>query len=343
MSDLTTTPIRDLGLTIAGSPLEPILARFVGELDAAGVPVRPHFYLSDEWGVPFGSIALAIPFYLARDDLKRLHAARDGFVEGGSAAEILRYLRHEMGHVVNYAYRLYDEPAWVDRFGAITQPYVEDYKPEPFSRRFVRHLPGWYAQMHPDEDWSETFAVWLTPRTEAYDWRRDYAGWEALGKLEHVDQTMAGLRGRPPLCVEVDLDEEVSTLDYTVAEYYEDDSDDGEPPEPPGASDELPRGIDGALRAVFEDLGTPENPSEAPRLPASALLARLERDLMADVYRWTGHFPERTRALVRHLGERADALAQVYPADQEPRAITAVTTLVTALAMNHVHKGRYSP
>lgn len=64
-------------------------------------------------------------------------------------ADILRYLRHEMGHVVNYAYRLYDDGAWVERFGAITQPYVEHYRPEPFSRRFVRHLPGWYAQKHP--------------------------------------------------------------------------------------------------------------------------------------------------------------------------------------------------
>lgn len=64
-------------------------------------------------------------------------------------ADILRYLRHEMGHAVNYAYRLYDDGAWVERFGAITQPYVEHYRPEPFRRRFVRHLPGWYAQKHP--------------------------------------------------------------------------------------------------------------------------------------------------------------------------------------------------
>ena len=77
-----------------------------------------------------------------------------------------------MGHVVNYAYRLYEEEDWVKHFGSITQPYLEAYRPEPFSRRFVRHLPGWYAQKHPDEDWSETFAVWMTPHL---DWRREYA------------------------------------------------------------------------------------------------------------------------------------------------------------------------
>ena len=59
-----------------------------------------------------------------------------------------------MGHVVNYAYRLYDDEEWVKLFGSMTQPYLEDYRPSPFSRRYVRHLPGWYAQKHPDEDWS---------------------------------------------------------------------------------------------------------------------------------------------------------------------------------------------
>lgn len=95
-------------------------------------------------------MAIAIPFYLARPELTAMHAEHTGHVEGLSPADILRYLRHEMGHVVNYAYRLYDDGAWVERFGAITQPYVEHYRPEPFSRRFVRHLPGWYAQKHPD-------------------------------------------------------------------------------------------------------------------------------------------------------------------------------------------------
>jgi len=62
---------------------------------------------------------------------------------------------------------------------------------------------------------------------------------------------------------------------------------------------------------------------------------------MADVYRWTGHFPGRTRVLLRHLAERARELGQVYPADREPRVLLALATLVTALAMNHVHRGSY--
>src|SRR5215210_3780151 len=121
-------PIRDLGLTIAGSDLEPIVAEFDRELEQVGLRrVRPRYYLSTEWGVPDGTIAIAIPFYLARADLTAEHARRGGHVEGQGREDLLRYLRHEMGHVVNYAYRLYESEAWVRHFGAIAEPYREDY------------------------------------------------------------------------------------------------------------------------------------------------------------------------------------------------------------------------
>ena len=123
-----------------------------------------------------------------------------------------------MGHVVNYAYRLYDEEEWVKQFGSITQPYAEEYRPEPFSRRYVRHLPGWYAQKHPDEDWSETFAVWMTP---GLDWRKEYSGWPvAAAKLAYCDRTMAALRDRDPMVTNVELDEDVGEIEYSLDHYY---------------------------------------------------------------------------------------------------------------------------
>jgi hypothetical protein len=326
-------PIRDLGLTIEGTALAPVIAEFEAELAAAGIcRVRPRFYLSTEWGVPFETVAIAIPFYLARTDLTALHAERTGHVEGIGRRDILRYLRHEMGHVVNYAYKLYDQEDWVRSFGPITRPYREEYTPEPFSRRYVRHLPGWYAQKHPDEDWAETFAVWMTP---GLDWRAEYAGWtEALAKLEYCDRVIRELCAVDPLVTADELDEDVSEIAYTLDQYYRSWEIDG---------GELP-GLDGSLRAIFEDWGRPEDLStDAPRRPASALIRRLARDLPADVYRWTGHFPERTRLLLGHLADRADALEQVYPEDRETPAIISLTTLVTALAMNHVHRGSYMP
>jgi hypothetical protein len=98
------------------------------------------------------------------------------------------------------------------------------------------------------------------------------------------------------------------------------------------------------LKAIFEDLGSPEEvPADAPRRHAALLIRRLERELMANVYRWTGHFPERTRHLLRHLAKRAEEMQQVYPEVRETELTVAFTTLVTALAMNHVHSGSYQP
>jgi hypothetical protein len=218
-ADLLATPIRQLGLRIEGSRLEPIIAEFRRELERVGVKrLRPHFYLSTEWGVPWDSVSIAIPFYLARDDLTALHARHAGHVEGTSRWDVLRYLRHEMGHVVNYAYRLYDQEEWVNLFGSILQDYVEEYRPEPFSRRYVRHLPGWYAQKHPDEDWAETFAVWMTP---SQDWRADYADRpEALAKLQYCERTMAALADREPLLHTEDRDEDVDELAQSLGEHY---------------------------------------------------------------------------------------------------------------------------
>jgi hypothetical protein len=330
----SSVPIRELGLTIKGSPLEPILAGFADELKQAGVRnVKPVFYLSTEWGVPFGTVAIAIPFYLVSPELTKLHAERVGHIEGVGRTDILRYLRHEMGHVVNYAYRLYERRGWKQRFGSLEDtPYVEEYRPEPFSRRFVRHLPGWYAQKHPDEDWAETFAVWMTPNSP---WRDDYKDWPgALAKLQYCDKTMAELRDRAPVVTAADLDEDVGEIGHSLDEFYGAYVLDGP---------EFPHGLDAALRSIFEDLGAPESGTNAPRRPAAALIRNLESALMADVYRWTGHFPERTRGLLRHLARRADALQQVYAETHERQAVVALTTLVTALAMNHVHRGSYLP
>jgi hypothetical protein len=327
---LTRTPIKDLGLTIEGTQLEPVLKEFGTELEKAGIALRPRFYLSTEWGVPFGTIAIAIPFYLARPDLRDLHAERVGHIEGIGKADILRYLRHEMGHVINYAYRLYEREDWVRMFGSITQPYLEEYRPSPFSRRYVRHLPGWYAQKHPDEDWSETFAVWMTPD---HDWRAEYKAWPtALAKLEYCDAVTKDVGPRPPQAPATDLDEDVGDLAYSLEDFYK----------PLAPDQEMPPGLAGALRSIFDEFEHSRSDG-VKMLPAAALILRIERDLMADVFRWTGHFPEKTRVLVRHLAKVAEQLGQVYPANRERDAVIGITTLVTALAMNHVHSGDYLP
>ena len=329
---LEKVPIRDLGLAIAGTRLEPLVEAFRREVAAAGLSrVQPRFYLSTEWGVPFGTIAIALPFYLARPELARLHVERTGMIEGFDPAELLRYLRHEMGHVVSYAYKLYERREWVQAFGAITQPYVEEYRPLPFSRRFVRHLPGWYAQKHPDEDWAETFAVWMTPAADAKnEWRVEYADKPtALAKLTLCDALVREVAGRAPLVTDDALDEDVATLDLSLDDFYRGWD---------ASTPDVPPGLDGALHAVFAG-----GKSAAELRDGAALLRRLEPTLCTEVYRWTGHFPERSRPLVRQLAARAGALGLRYAAADEARVTVALTALVTALAMNHVHHGSYLP
>jgi hypothetical protein len=325
---LGEVPIRDLGLRIQGTTLEPILREFEQELEACGLRhLRPRFYLSTEWGVPFETIAIAIPFYLAKAELAELHAERTGMVEGQDREEILRYLRHEMGHVVNYAYKLYDRPEWVQSFGAITQPYEDDYRPQPWSTRHVHHLPGWYAQKHPDEDWAETFAVWMTPDR---DWHADYSAWpQALGKLEVCDRILREIRDQPPVVTDDELDEEVEEIDYSIEDYYE---------EALPRAGEMPPGLDGAVRAIVSEL-----PRTGAMHPLATMIRAHARSLARSVFTWTGHFPERTRELLRHLADRSDELTLSYPAQHETTVLIALTALVTSLAMNHVHKGTYLP
>lgn len=317
-------PIRDLGLRIEGTRLEPLLDRLRAELAALGLRhVHPRFYLSSEWGVPSETIAVAIPFYLASEELTRVHEQHSGLVEGIDDEDILRYLRHEMGHVVDYAYLLHDEPGWIEHFGSIDQPYLEDYRPAPFSRRHVRHLPGWYAQMHPEEDWAETFATWATP---GLDWRAEYRDWpEALRKLEWCDEVMLRIRDVPPKVTDDSLDEDVGEMAHTLADHYTG---------LPGEDDvRLPAALDGALRSVFRGGGAAS---------AADLIARLRPELLAEVHRWTGHFPERTGILLGRLTERARALGLGYEPEREPAVLVALTAFVTALASTWVSKGDYS-
>jgi hypothetical protein len=164
--------------------------------------------------------------------------------------------------------------------------------------------------------------------TPGLDWRSEYAGWPvALAKLEYCERTMRILAERDPPVTSTELDEDVGELPYSLEEYYR----------RPSATEEFSPGLDGALRTIFERRGE-AGPADQS---AAALIRRLERPLMVNVYRWTGHFPELTRALLRYLAQRVEALNQVYAQEDETEAILGLTTFVTALAMNHVQRGTY--
>jgi len=324
-------PIRDLGLSIAGSQLEPLVAEVMAEVERAGVRrLKPRFYLSTEWGVPTGTIAIAIPFYLANPELTALHAERAGYVEGSSVDDILRYLRHEMGHVVNYAYRLYEAEGWTRLFGPMSRPYPETYRTLPFSPDFVRHLPGGYAQRHPEEDWAETFAVWMDPDSA---WREVYSDSPtALKKLEYCDAVMIGLRDRDPDVTNAELDLDTSEIRATVQEYYEQvDIDSGT----------IPHSLDGDLRMIFAPRSPAAATEGAPAASAPHLLRRQKDALANAVYTWTGVDPALLQPVLQHLIGRAAEMKLTYRLADREAILVSLTGFLTALAMNHVYKGTF--
>jgi hypothetical protein len=327
--ELLEQRICDFRLQIQGGPLEGILASFEAELAEIGIRrLRPRYYLSDEWGVPDGTVAIAIPFYLADIRLRSIQARRGVLFEGIDEADVLRYLRHEMGHVVNYAYRLHENEEWTRTFGPMGRPYQDDFRVMPFSPDFVRHLPGGYAQKHPDDDWAETFAVLMTPRL---DWAGLYADAPgALAKLNYAARVLAEIGDREPPVVEVDLDGEVGDLKVTVQEYYDD-------VEREVVS--LPKSLDGDLWALVAPHAAA--PPGAPREKAAALFLSHRDHLSAAIYRWTGLLPERARALIDHLTERARSLGLTYLASEREEVLCDLACLLAALAMNHAHTGEY--
>lgn len=207
----------DLDLTIEGSVVEPLIEQVQGELAARGLRVRPHFWLSEEWFSPEGVPGVAVPFYLVHPRLLRLERRQMLEAEGATKESCLKLLRHEVGHAVQHAYRLHRRPAWRDQFGSSSEPYPDFYRPNPSSRKHVLHLDYWYAQAHPDEDFAETFAVWLTPGSR---WRSKYRGWAALAKLEYVDELMASLAGVAPPVRSRARPDHLPRLRQTLGEYY---------------------------------------------------------------------------------------------------------------------------
>jgi len=210
--------LRDLGVAVEGTWLEGCLSGIHDELDQRGLRIRPHAWISDEWFSAESTPGIAIPFYLAHPRLMRLERKMMLDVEGGTLSECMRILRHEAGHVVQHSYQLQRRRRWQQLFGRSSIRYPDYYRPNPASKNYVQHLRLWYAQSHPDEDFAETFAVWLKPRS---DWRARYAGWPALKKLDYVDELMAEIADEKPVLTGRLQVDPLSRLTRTLAEHYE--------------------------------------------------------------------------------------------------------------------------
>ena len=317
---LLSRKINELSLRIPGTRLEVLIHQLYDELGRAGIQFRPRAYLSDEWGCPDRVPVIGIPFYLSDPVLSRLEGELTD-VEAENEAEVMMYLRHEAGHAFNYAYRLYLQPEWQKLFGSIAEVYLEDYKTVPFSARFVRHVPGWYGQKHPDDDFAETFAVWLTPGS---NWQERYQGTPALAKLQYVDGVVRDLSGQPPPVAGGDLDTPVEEIDMTLAEWYE--------PEEDGPSCALPDILDSDLAALFPD---------KDGQPAQDLIHAYRRLLIRDLNYWTGVTRHVLQALLGEVLRRVETLQLQVQTEHALACMADLAIFLTTLVMNYNYTGEF--
>jgi hypothetical protein len=312
--DLLQMRICDLRLTIAGTELESRIEKFYSELTAKDISLKPICYLGDEWFCPEGSATIAIPFYLAHPRLKKLEEKMMMEVEGGTEAWCMRLLRHEMGHVLNHAYLLEKDKHWQKLFGPTSLEYSESFRARPYSRRFVRHLDGYYAQSHPEEDFSETFAIWLTPEL---DWRHQYRGWKALEKLEYVDQLMHKLAGKAPLVFSKAKISDASRLRSRLEVHYK--------RRRRLYAQEFPDFFDADLKKLFAE------PSASPNGERAATFLRRNNKLILNaVSAWTGEPKFTINRILRALTERCAELDLRLKAESAAIEIAAYLATLAA-------------
>ena len=316
----------DLGLALPGTPLEPAVTRLHAELEEKGLVLRPPCYLGDEWFSPDSVPAIALPFYLAHPRLEQLEKKMMLDVEGGgSADEIMRFLRHECGHAVAHGYRLTSRRDWRAVFGSPSKEFSDHYRFQPYSKNFVHHLENWYAQSHPEEDFAETFAVWLTP---GLDWHTLYAGWPVRKKLEYVDRLMQRLRGAAPDILDGEHTYDIRRLRRKLRAHYADRR--------RLYAEDDPRFFDADLHRLFLEPGAAGGGEKASRF-----LRRERRRLRDLVSSWTRERKFTVDRLLQKLATRCDELGLRMPADTE-KVRLELTAYLSSIVSSYLFTGRFT-
>lgn len=304
--------ICDLKLNLAQSDIQQRVERLYLDLEAKGIPFRPPCYLTREWLCPDGEPTIGIPFILVHPRLKNLEKRMMLEVEGDSEKEFMKLIRHETGHAINYAYRIYRRTRWRELFGPFSAPYnPHSYSIRPYSRQYVTHLAGNYAQAHPDEDFAETFAVWLTP---GLDWRERYHGWGALRKLEYVDHLMRTLDFSRPVVARGKKHWEARNLRSTLASYYK------------WKQKEFAEGYPGYYDPDLKRIFSIDDPDTAE--PASHFIRRYRKHLTNTVCRWTQAPKYSVYSLILRLRKRSEELP-LYRTRDECDCLMDLTALIS--------------
>lgn len=323
----------ELGLTLENARWGDFVKKLYDELEARGLKFRPKIYFGDEWFSPQGVPAISIPFYLAHPRLEQLERKNFYEVEGSKPEEFLKLLRHEAGHCFDSAYRFSRRASWRKIFGNPQKDYEpETYRPKPYSRSYVRHIDRWYAQAHPDEDFAESFAVWLNPDS---NWREKYKDWPlALQKLNLIESFANEVREKEPRVKSGKLICNVARMKTTLGKHYIKRKREH--------ADEYPDFYDSDLRKIFAEgeskkLGLKNTAIE---VPAKRFMMKERKSIVESVSRWTGERKFTIDELVKRLANRCGEIDLVLKDSLDATKVQTVAYLST-LVTHYLFTGKF--
>jgi hypothetical protein len=329
--EVLTTPVNKLGLNIRSSLLQPQIDKLYARLRRRGIKLRPHFYLGEDWGCVSGTSNIEVGFYDADPILKELNREVRGWTNDTRVVDYL--LRHETGHAFCYAHRLYKNKDFRHIFGVkgkffATYPTTDRYKPHPWSRDFVNPNRDHYAQKHPDEDFAETFGVWLALPS---NWKKKYRTKKgALTKLKYVAE-VARQYGDKPAHVPpdgIELDVPVEAISMTVAEMM-------------GASlTKYRKKATGFIDPLLKKIGRYRTRSANPGIiPLADVIAAHRKFIVEALVRSTKVTVAQASFLVSKMQTRSRALHLNVPLSMMDKCLIDVVCLASTLAARFATKG----
>jgi hypothetical protein len=323
--ELLSLRLCNLTLAIEGTWLQGCVNELYKELKDKGLQFTPECYLADEWLAPDKEPVIGIPFFLAHPSLMKLERKMMMDVEGGTKDWCMKLLRHEAGHAVNYAYQLYRRKKWREVFGFFSQEYEDTYRFRPYSRNFVKHLEDYYAQYHPDEDFAETFAVWLTPKL---NWKKRYKGWKALQKIQYVDEVMNKVKDKEPVITKGKKSWQASKLRSTLRSYYK--------KKRHFWAEDFPDFHDSNLKRMF--IQDEEKSAELPLV--YKVIRKYRKHIRNAVSAWTGEKKYFIDDLMETLIERSKHL-HLHTQEDESISVLKISTYITTSIMNDLYTGSF--
>ncbi len=337
--ELLNTPINRLDLKMEDTIFSQAIPVVREELRRAGIKkLSPVFYISTGYGCIAGQPLIALGFYDFHPLLKDLNEEFRGWRY--SDADIFDLLRHECGHAFCYAYKLYRRKDFRELFDVHghffnTYPEKDKFSFNPWSRNYVNPNGDHYAQKHPDEDFAETFTVWLTPRS---GWRTAYRRYPtALKKLRFTERMAKELgRGEPEVAVDdAWMLEPYQDVKQTVAQFMK--------AKPNRYYSRTTGYVDPDLRDLFRS-----EPRVASRralfteyMRADLFLKEQKQALLSRISYWVGVDTLVVADLLDKLMARARVLNLWLARAAYDKKLVELTTYISMLCTNYKNLGVY--